>query len=71
MVPHVNTATLLVELDHRHQQAAMQRLASACKRNHRTYAGRLRWAVGSVLLQTGTLVVGDDALVRSNVTSGG
>jgi hypothetical protein len=71
MVPHVDTDTLLVELDRRHQQAAVQRLATACNRSPERHAGRLRWAVGSVLLQMGTLVLGDDGLVRSNATSGG
>ncbi len=71
MVPHVNTDTLLVELDRRQQQAAMQRLAGACNRGHKTDARRLRWVVGTLLLQIGTLVLGDEGLVRSNATSGG
>ena len=64
MIAHVDTDTLLVELDQRHHQADMHRLAIASKRSHERQTGRLRWALGSVLLRLGALALGDDGLVR-------
>jgi hypothetical protein len=71
MVPHVDTDTLLVELDQRHHLATMHRLATECDRTHIRDTGRLRWALGSVLLRLGAVVLGDDELMRSNAVSGG
>ena len=71
MVPHVDTKTLLVELDQRHHQAALHRLATACNQSQETTTGRLRWALGSVLLRLGALVLGGDRLLRRKTTSGG
>jgi hypothetical protein len=66
MVPHVDTDTLLVELDQRHQQAAMQRLAVAYHRSQERHTGPIRMALGSILLRLGALVIGDDGLLRSS-----
>jgi hypothetical protein len=71
MVPHVDTHTVLVELDQRHRQAAVRRLVTACNPNQARPIGPVRWALGSVLLRAGALVVGDDRLLRSGAANGG
>lgn len=71
MVPHVDTETLLAELDQRHQQAAMHRLAVACNQRQGRHAGRLRWALGTTLLRLGGLVLGETELLESNAAIGG
>lgn len=70
MVPHVDTKTLLVELDQRHQEAAMHRLAITCSRNGEWHAGRLRMAVGNALLRLGGLVLGENELLGPDAATG-
>lgn len=65
MVPHVDTDTLLFELDQRRKQAAMHRLAAACKLGQESHTGRLGPLLGSVLIWAGALVLGDDRLLHS------
>jgi hypothetical protein len=70
MVPHVDTDTLLAELYQRRHEAAMKRLATAYNRSHERRTGRLRWALGTALLEMGVRVLGDQELARSTATSG-
>lgn len=71
MVPHVDTNTLLVELDQRRDQVALQRLASSCNRSQERRAGPVRWALGNALLRLGALVMGEERLLASNSASAG
>lgn len=70
MLSHVDTDTLLIELDQRHHQAAMQRLATTCSRGQERHAGRLRWTVGTVLLRAGGRLLGEDAVLGSGTALG-
>lgn len=60
---HVDTETLLVELDQRHHQAAMHQLAASCNPTQAARGSRVRWALGSRLLRLGQVVLGEDTLV--------
>lgn len=71
MVIHVDTDTLLHELGRRRHQVAMERLAVARNRGAERPTGRIRRALGSVLLRLGAWALDDDKALRSNAGIGG
>jgi hypothetical protein len=66
MFPDPNMDAALFEIEERHRQADLHRLAGACRRADVSEAGRLRWALGSFLLRLGAIVSGEDAWLRTD-----